>query len=136
MGLDTTFYTRSKLDTRYSKKVGYFCKVSFILTYFGVEEDDNCKSIVISKEKFDQFKNDLKKELGSHKGIKLPVSWCDETCIEPMNANLRIKPMFLRGNHDYNYGYWNGIRSLYRFSIAVNKCIDWEKDTLELHCWW
>ena len=109
MGLDITFYKQSKLDPRYKEEVGYFRKVNCILTYFGIGENDNCEYVVITKEKFEQFRDDLKKELGSHKGTHLPTEWNDPTCIEP---------------------------SLYRFSLKVIKSVEWDKDNLEVCCWW
>ena len=136
MGLDITFYKRSKLDPRYKEKVGYFRKVNCILTYFGIEENDNCSSVVIPKEKFEQFRDDLKKELGSHKGIHLPTEWNDHICIKPNNEKLNTMPVFFGGNFEYDGSYWNNIRSLYRFTINVIKEIDWDKDTLEVYCWW
>ena len=136
MGLDITFYRRSKLDPRYEVEVGYFRKVNCILTYFGIGENDNCNFVVIPKEKFEQFRDDLKKELGSHKGIHLPTELNDHTSIEPNNSSLKTKSVFLGGSIDYDGGYWNAIRSLYRFSIRVIREIDWDKDTLEVYCWW
>jgi hypothetical protein len=136
MGLDITFYKRSKLDPRYSEELCYFGKVNCILTYFDIGEDDNCKSIIISKEKFEQFKDDLKKELGSHKDTSLPTKWNDSTCVDPNNEKLRTKKVFFGGSVEYGTSYWNSIRSLYRFTIKTIKSLDWDKDNLGIHCWW
>lgn len=136
MGLDIYFYKRSKLDPRYKEEVGYFRKFNCILTYFGIGENDNCSFIVIPKEKFEQFRDDLKKELGSHKGVHIPTEWNDHTCIEPNNSNFKTKPVFFGGSLEYDSDYWNNIRSLYRFSINVIKEVDWDKDNLEIYCWW
>lgn len=136
MGLDITFYKRSKLDPRYKEEVGYFRKVNCILTYFGIGENDNCEYVVIPKEKFEQFRDDLKKELGSHKDVHLPTEWNDSTCVEPNNEKLNTMPVFFGGSLEYNGSYWNSIRSLYRFSIKVMKSVEWDKDNLEVCCWW
>lgn len=136
MGLDITFYKRSKLDPRYKAEIGYFSKTNFILTYFNIKESDNCTSVKISKEKFEQFRDDLKKELGSHKGIHLPTEWNDHTCVEPNNNNFKAKLVFFGGSLEYDGSYWNDIRSLYCFTIRTIKNMEWDKDDLEIHCWW
>ena len=136
MGLDIKFYKRSKLDPRYKTEIGNFIKVNCILKYFVVGEDDNCNNIVIPKEKFEQFKDDLKKELGSHKGTCIPTGWYNETVLEPINENLRTKQVFFGGNTEYNGEYWDDIRALYRFTIKAMKEIEWDKDDLILVCWW
>lgn len=138
MGLDITFYKRSKLDPRYKEEVGYFGKVNCILTYFGIEDNDNCSSVVIPKEKFEQFIDDLKKELGSHKGIHLPTEWNDHTCIKQNNEKFNTMPVFFGGSLEYDGSYWNNIRSLYRWAVNLikNNEVDFDSDDLMIVCWW
>lgn len=121
MGLDITFYSVKKTD------IAYFGRLNFILTYFGIEESDNCKDIVISNERFSGFVNDLRCELTQH---KYP---CTD---EPVNPKFRTKDVFFGGSTEYDETYWENIRSVYDWAELVIKTFNWADCKLVLNAWW
>lgn len=132
MGLDINFYKESKLDPRYSENVGYFRKVNFILTYFNVDDDMNCKHVYITKEQFKKFIFDLKAETDN-------INFNDEDNLNniiPKNEKLKTKQVFFGGSLDYNKYYWQDIVRVHDWANEVLNNIDWDKDNLYLVAWW
>ncbi len=129
MGLDIVFKAVSKLDSRYREEVGYFRKVNFILTYFDIDDDNNCNTIGISHDRLHSFVNDLHKELIKHR---------IENLVEPVNQKLKTKRVFFGGNTKYDDSYWEDVRSVYNCmkELDEGKHIDWNKDNLEMFFSW
>lgn len=132
MGLDINFYKESKLDPRYRENVGYFRKVNFILTYFNVGDDMNCKHVYITKEQFKKFISDLKAETDN-------INFNDEDNLNniiPKNEKLKTKYVFFGGSLDYNNYYWQDIVRVHDWANEILNSIDWNKDNLYLVAWW
>ena len=129
MGLDIVFNARSKSDPRYREEVGYFRKVNFILTYFDIDDDNNCNSIEIPHDRLHSFVNDLHKELIKHR-IK--------NTVEPVNQKLKTKRVFFGGSTEYNNMYWKDMESVYNWAkdLDVNPEFDWNRDDLEMFFSW
>lgn len=129
MGLDIVFNARSKSDPRYREEVGYFRKVNFILTYFDIDDDNNCNSIEITHDRLHSFVNDLHKELIKHR-IK--------NTVEPVNQKLKTKRVFFGGSTEYNNMYWNDMESVYNWAkdLDVSSEFDWNRDNLEMFFSW
>ena len=129
MGLDIVFNARSRPDPRYREEVGYFRKVNFILTYFDIDDDNNCDIIEISHDKLHSFVNDLHKELIKHR---------IENSVEPVNQKLKTKRVFFGGNTKYDDSYWEDVRRVYDCikEIDTGNAIDWDRDELEMFVSW
>lgn len=131
MGLDIRFYKVKR------EKVGYFRKVNFILTYFDVDNDMDCKDISVTKEKLDEFVEDLKCELLSYEERKPenddPSS---ELELEPINPKLRTKEVFFGGSTAYYPEYWKDVKEVYAWAKGQLESFDWDNYTMVLNCWW
>lgn len=131
MGLDIDFYKVRK------ESVGYFRKVNFILTYFDVEDEQDCKDIPVSKEKFAEFVADLKCELLLYKERKPknddPSS---ELELEPINPKLRTKEVFFGGSTAYYPDYWEDVKEVYSWAKEQLESFDWDNYKMVLNCWW
>lgn len=130
MGLDIDFYEVKR------KPVGYFRKVNFILTYFDVEDEQNCEDIPISKEKFAEFVADLKCELTLYKERKPKDNPDDDAELEPINPKLRIKEVSFGGSTVYNPDYWEDVKDVYAWAKEQLESFDWENSKIVLNCWW
>lgn len=127
MGLDINFYKESKLDDRYHEEIGYFRKVNFILNYFNISEDMNCRKVYITKEQLEQFIGDLDSEL---------YRKCKYGYNEPANEKLRTKHVFFGGSLDYDECYWNDIRYARDWANEAINDVDWDKDNVYIIAWW
>ena len=59
MGLDIFFLRESKLNSKDKENIGYFRKVNFIIRYFNLNNEDNCREIELRKDLFSKFVDDL-----------------------------------------------------------------------------
>lgn len=123
MGLDITFYAVKKTE------VGYFRKVNFILNYFGIEEDDNTKDIVISQEQLGEFVAELRCELAQHKNLT-------ECFDEPINPKFRNKEVFFGGSTAYDPNYWMDVSEAYHWANGILNSFNWEECELVINAWW
>ena len=130
MGLDIDFNEVKR------KPVGYFRKVNFILTYFDVEDEQNCEDIPISKEKFAEFVADLKCELTLYKERKPKDNPDDDAELEPINPKLRTKEVCFGGSTAYNSDYWEDVKGVYAWAKEQLESFDWENSKMVLNCWW
>lgn len=121
MGLNITFSSVKKTD------IASFGKLNFILTYFGINESDNCKGIVISYERFRGFVNDLISELMQH---KYP---CTD---EPVNPKFRFKNVSFGGSTTYDETYWENLRSVYDWAEFAIKTFNWMNCEMVLNAKW
>lgn len=131
MGLDIFFYAEKRTE------VGYFRKINFFLTYFGVDENGNLSDIEISKEDLSRFVEDLRAELRQH---NLPF---DEDEIlgtkineEPNNPLLRCKRVPFGGSTEYNQEYWCDVVRVYRWANGLLESFDFQNNKLVLNAWW
>ena len=129
MGLDIFFYKVKK------ESVGYFRKVNFILTYFDVEDEQNCEDIPISKEKFAEFVADLKCELTLYNDRKSKDK-PDDAELEPINPKLRTKEVCFGGRTAYYPYYWEDVKDVYTWAKEQLESFDWENCKIVLNCWW
>lgn len=127
MGLDVCFFAESKADPRFHREVGYFGKVNFLLTYFGVEEDHNCSAIDITKDALEQLATDANYEIIAHN--------FDNTT-EPTNEKFRTKRVFFGGSVEYDDFYWKDIEAVRDWANKAVREVDWDKDTLKLFPSW
>ena len=130
MGLDIEFYKRS------TESVGYFRKVNFILTYFDVEDEQNCEDIRISKEKFTEFVADLKCELTLYNERKPKNDPNENAELEPINPKLRTKEVCFGGSTAYHSDYWEDVKEVYAWAKEQLESFDWVNYTMILNCWW
>lgn len=130
MGLDIDFYKVKR------ESVGYFRKVNFILTYFEVEDEQNCEDIPVPKEKLSEFVADLKCELTLYKERK-PKDNPDEVAeLEPINPKLRTKKVFFGGCTAYYPDYWEEVKEVYTWAKGQLESFDWDNYKMILNCWW
>ena len=130
MGLDIHFY-EVKIES-----VGYFRKVNFILTYFDVEDEQNCENIRISKEKFTEFVADLKCELTLYNERKPKDNPNENAELEPINPKLRTKEVCFGGSTAYYPDYWEDVKEVYAWAKEQLESFDWDNYKMVLNCWW
>lgn len=131
MGLDIEFYKVKQ------ESVGYFRKVNFILTYFEVEDDQNCEDIIVSKDKFAEFVSDLKCELLLYEERKPKNDNPDADAeLEPINPKLRTKEVCFGGSTAYYPDYWEDVKYVYNWAKGQLESFDWDNYTMDLNCWW
>lgn len=130
MGLDIDFYKVKK------ESVGYFRKVNFILTYFEVEDEQDCEDIPVSKEKFAEFVADLKCELVLYYTRKIKDNPDEDAELEPINPKLRTKEVFFGGNTAYYPDYWEEVKEVYTWAKGQLESFDWDHYKMILNCWW
>lgn len=131
MGLDIYFYDKNRTE------IGYFRKVNFLLTYFDIDDEKNCKFVRITKKKFSEFVKDIEEEYVEYFKKKMLLSSSkEEICIEPKNLLFKTKYVFFGGNMEYNELYWNNLFSVREWAKKMLEKIDWKKDRLYIWCWW
>lgn len=130
MGLDIGFYKVRK------EFVGYFRKVNFILTYFEVEDEQDCEDIPVSKEKFAEFVADLKCELMLYNERKPKDDPNEDAELEPINSKLRTKEVFFGGSTAYYPDYWEEVKRVYTWAKEQLESFDWDNYKMVLNCWW
>ena len=136
MGLDITFYTKLKHQTAYnSSDLRYFRKVYFLITYFNVEDDDNCVPIKLIKEKIEEFYEDMRKELATDHGEILPKI-SENRIVRPNNERFFTKEHGWLS--DYDGLYWSDFRQTYIFisNLLKHNLVDWDNEDLYMCCWW
>lgn len=130
MGLDIHFYKVKK------ESVGYFRKVNFILTYFEVEDEQDCVDIHVSKEKFAEFVADLKCELTLYYTRMIKDHPDEDAELEPINPKLRIKEVSFGGSTAYYPDYWEDVKEVYTWAKGQLESFDWDYYKMALNCWW
>lgn len=128
MGLDISFYKQSKLDPRYYECVGWFGKVNFLLTYFGIDDLFNCDTITVTKEMLSNLITDTNAEI-IHRDLDVDNK-------EPLNEKLKTKKVFFGGSTDYDDNYWDNIEMVRDWANKIIKEIEWDKDDLKMMASW
>lgn len=123
MGLDINFYAVKKTE------IGSFRKVNFILTYFDIEEEDNAKDIVISKEQLGEFVAELRCELAQQNNFPS----CRDA---PVNPKFRSKEVFYGGSTAYDERYWDDLADVYKWANGILNSFNWEECELVINAWW
>ena len=127
MGLDIFFLRESKLNSKDKENIGYFRKVNFIIRYFNLNDEDNCREIELRKDIFSKFVDDLNCELKNH-------SLHPEDL--PCNKDLLPISVFFGGSIECDQNYWNDVNEVYNWSLDILNNFNWENNYLFLYCWW
>lgn len=114
-------------------KVAYFRKVNFLLPAFNYQE--NCSDIEVTKCEVEDLIascNNVLALYDRHKAGEL-----NETELADMVAeDLPTEGGFFFGSTEYNEWYFKDVEYVRNEFTRILETLDWENETLIMHCWW
>ena len=112
-----------------NREVAYFRKVNFLLPFFGYEE--NCSDIEISKEQVEDLIDACEHILSStESGLD------EDTLFELVRNTLPTEGGFFFGSTEYDEWYFRDVEYVRNEFSRILETLDWENETLIMHCWW
>lgn len=101
------------------KEIAYFRKVNFLMAFFQYE--DNCEFVEITKEQV----SDL-----VERATKV---WNDHSLAEEL---LPTQSGFFYGSTEYSDYYFEDVKDVRDTFQEILDNTDWEKEIVEMYCWW
>lgn len=123
MGLDIHFFSGEKQNERvdYDTQVGYFRKINSLFRWvsYNVQSVDNCKSILIPKQKLEQLSADLNRLTKDNCMTIFPTS-----------------EGFFFGSTEYDQYYWSDVEEVKSWVSSTLKSFDFDNHDLFFWAWW
>lgn len=117
------------------KEVGYFRKVNLLLPYFNYI--DNCTYQEVTLEDVDDLLNKCETILKMAEEAKETLEgYCKADWKAYAEENLPTTSGFFFGGTEYDDYYLADVKEVAETFTTIHDTTDWEKDIVEMFCWW